>query len=395
MDILMMTAYSILLIVFSSYEVWCLEEPHQEIYLQPRNFNPHPYEVVASRRTSPDTGPILFPPSPPPETEGSNFIKVDNSQHPVDSHPYPKLVRKHKYRNPGRHQEFESQIDPQISKSLAGHAKKVLGHSNYEDYDGSSLNEQKNYAFSYKVVDHLTGDDFSHTQSQNEKATSGEYRVKLPDGRVQIVSYTADKNGYKADVKYQEGDVSEREPQQRSNVGAVGVSKFGSYGRGDGRYSFEREGIELRLKTTPSTPIHENHIEDYDYEQGDGRVDQAQVSKGSPRLFFAVTQPTYQAYQPTQTSHISNRIQQYSNLDYVDASQSQSHQNQPQSSHRFQIIPHNKVQIVNQGAPGFSSTVAPTYLDNPAIILSTLAPQLSDDYQHVFLKSINGAYGRK
>lgn len=60
----------------------------------------------------------------------------------------------------------------------------------------------KDYAFSYKVVDHLRGDDFSHSQSRNSKATNGEYRVKLPDGRVQIVSYTADKNGYKADVKY-------------------------------------------------------------------------------------------------------------------------------------------------------------------------------------------------
>lgn len=51
-------------------------------------------------------------------------------------------------------------------------------------------------------MDHLTGDDFSHSQSQDSQATNGEYRVKLPDGRVQIVSYTADKNGYKADVKY-------------------------------------------------------------------------------------------------------------------------------------------------------------------------------------------------
>lgn len=67
--------------------------------------------------------------------------------------------------------------------------------------------EPKNYAFSYKVVDHLTGDDFSHTQSQNSRATNGEYRVKLPDGRVQIVSYIADKNGYKADVKYTENDI--------------------------------------------------------------------------------------------------------------------------------------------------------------------------------------------
>lgn len=63
---------------------------------------------------------------------------------------------------------------------------------------------KKSYKFSYKVLDHLTGDDFSHTQSQTAQATLGEYKVKLPDGRIQTVSYTADKEGYKAVVKYTE-----------------------------------------------------------------------------------------------------------------------------------------------------------------------------------------------
>ncbi|CAH1998509.1 unnamed protein product [Acanthoscelides obtectus] len=64
---------------------------------------------------------------------------------------------------------------------------------------------KKNYAFSYNVVDSATGDDFSHSQVHTAQKTKGEYRVKLPDGRVQIVKYTADKNGYKADVRYEEG----------------------------------------------------------------------------------------------------------------------------------------------------------------------------------------------
>lgn len=58
------------------------------------------------------------------------------------------------------------------------------------------------------MQDQATGDDFSHAQSQTSQATKGEYRVKLPDGRVQIVSYIADENGYKADVKYEEDESS-------------------------------------------------------------------------------------------------------------------------------------------------------------------------------------------
>lgn len=52
------------------------------------------------------------------------------------------------------------------------------------------------------MKDQKTGDDFSHSQQSTGSATNGEYRVRLPDGRMQIVSYTADENGYKADVRY-------------------------------------------------------------------------------------------------------------------------------------------------------------------------------------------------
>lgn len=54
------------------------------------------------------------------------------------------------------------------------------------------------------MKDQKTGDDFSHSQKSTGSATNGEYRVRLPDGRMQIVSYTADENGYKADVRYDE-----------------------------------------------------------------------------------------------------------------------------------------------------------------------------------------------
>jgi hypothetical protein len=58
------------------------------------------------------------------------------------------------------------------------------------------------------VTDKKTGDDFSHSQNSKGSATNGEYRVRLPDGRMQIVSYTADENGYQANVRYDDEDTT-------------------------------------------------------------------------------------------------------------------------------------------------------------------------------------------
>ncbi|XP_059047963.1 glycosyltransferase-like protein gnt13 [Achroia grisella] len=94
-----------------------------------------------------------------------------------------------------------NRYDHQVKK--LDYSLKNQGNDN--DYNDNS-DPGKNYAFSYTVKDHKTGDDFSHSQHSSGSATSGEYRVRLPDGRMQIVSYTADENGYKADVRYDDED---------------------------------------------------------------------------------------------------------------------------------------------------------------------------------------------
>jgi hypothetical protein len=56
------------------------------------------------------------------------------------------------------------------------------------------------YDFSWAVNDYYN--DYSHSESNDGKVTTGSYRVVLPDGRTQIVTYKADSYGYVADVKY-------------------------------------------------------------------------------------------------------------------------------------------------------------------------------------------------
>ena len=70
----------------------------------------------------------------------------------------------------------------------------------------SSQQAPAHYKFSYQVRDELSGQDFGQQEERTGTNTGGEYRVSLPDGRQQIVTYTvADPfSGYIADVSYQE-----------------------------------------------------------------------------------------------------------------------------------------------------------------------------------------------
>lgn len=59
------------------------------------------------------------------------------------------------------------------------------------------------FNFAYAVNDPATANQQSHKAASDGDVTRGEYRVLLPDGRTQIVRYTADwRNGYNAEVKH-------------------------------------------------------------------------------------------------------------------------------------------------------------------------------------------------
>merc|ERR1712121_212561 len=60
------------------------------------------------------------------------------------------------------------------------------------------------YNYQYGVNDpEYSGAVFSQQENRADYDTKGEYRVNLPDGRVQIVTYSAGPEGYVADVKYE------------------------------------------------------------------------------------------------------------------------------------------------------------------------------------------------
>merc|ERR1711915_465160 len=60
------------------------------------------------------------------------------------------------------------------------------------------------YEYKYGVADDYSKSAFDKGETQDEYGkVVGSYKVNLPDGRVQVVSYVADENGVVYDVQYQ------------------------------------------------------------------------------------------------------------------------------------------------------------------------------------------------
>ena len=95
------------------------------------------------------------------------------------------------------------------------------------------------YEFAWEVKDEPTKNDYAHEAKSDGKVVTGSYRVLLPDGRTQIVSYRADENGYVADVKY-EGEAQFPAPSGGNGNGNYGAgagnggNNYGSSGNGNG-----------------------------------------------------------------------------------------------------------------------------------------------------------------
>ncbi|XP_076652304.1 uncharacterized protein LOC143358768 [Halictus rubicundus] len=79
------------------------------------------------------------------------------------------------------------------------------GNHHYDNgNDNDYVDQPMSYEFGYAVKDQATGNDFGRRETSDGETVRGEYRVQLPDGRTQIVTYTADwRTGFHADVRYE------------------------------------------------------------------------------------------------------------------------------------------------------------------------------------------------
>ncbi|XP_058117041.1 uncharacterized protein LOC131285511 [Anopheles ziemanni] len=189
-----------------------VESPEPASLLRPRDVNPHPYRNAYEGIAIFDRNLV---------TNGEKFTQNLLNQGPIQfprlrepnsvnglPYPYETLALKERHQKMVRFSGPDGQIVKPVYQALAKHAARVLGKGyaveDIDSFNEASTNVKKNYVFSYAVKDSASGDDFSHTQQQQtDGAVKGSYKVQLPDGRMQIVKYVADNNGYRADVTYE------------------------------------------------------------------------------------------------------------------------------------------------------------------------------------------------
>lgn len=69
-------------------------------------------------------------------------------------------------------------------------------------YGDDNMHYAANYEFGYRVKDMHAGNSFGHYENKKGGKTKGQYHVLLPDGRLQMVKYTAGPGGYHAAISY-------------------------------------------------------------------------------------------------------------------------------------------------------------------------------------------------
>nr|CAD7260228.1 unnamed protein product [Timema shepardi] len=116
-------------------------------------------------------------------------------------HPnlYNTLVSADRFRSSRFETDGAGGLGPRYFIPRESHGESYRRYGTQED----SLAEEANYEFSYQVLDGPSGNEFGHQESRTGEVTRGSYHVLLPDGRLQVVEYEADGQGYRPTVRYE------------------------------------------------------------------------------------------------------------------------------------------------------------------------------------------------
>eukprot|EP00095_Tigriopus_kingsejongensis_P006255 maker-scaffold136_size321413-snap-gene-0.9 protein:Tk06255 transcript:maker-scaffold136_size321413-snap-gene-0.9-mRNA-1 annotation:"cuticle protein" len=163
------------------YEGEAKYEPYQPAPYKPAPYQPAPYKAAPAPYK-----PAPYKPAPAPYKAAPSYSL------PLDStHPLRALL----------------QVFPLVFQTFAAllalAAIAVADNAPYRP--APAYNEEPAaYQYQYAVADEYAGVNFGQNEARDGYATNGEYRVNLPDGRTQIVTYNvADAySGYVADVRY-------------------------------------------------------------------------------------------------------------------------------------------------------------------------------------------------
>ncbi|XP_069698111.1 pro-resilin-like [Periplaneta americana] len=129
-----------------------------------------------------------------PPDEGYQYQRPNVPFHPTVPGPSPR---------PTPDRPVQTPVGPPRPTYDNGNQVLGDGHGHHDHHEPGMP-----FDFNYAVKDDYYGTDYSHNAISDGDVVKGEYRVQLPDGRLQIVRYTADwKTGFHADVSY-EGQAS-------------------------------------------------------------------------------------------------------------------------------------------------------------------------------------------
>jgi len=133
------------------------------------------------------------------------------------------------YQAAGSYQEGPYQEPYKVPTHYQTKKKQYQLESYQEPYVEEEDVVPKPFAYQYGGVD-AQGLESSKIENQGDDGVvRGEYRVQLPDGRTQIVSYTADhENGYQAEVRY-EGEARPEVVEPNDYLGPEGQVRVRQY----------------------------------------------------------------------------------------------------------------------------------------------------------------------